>query len=594
MPIEPDDSLRTHPSVARWLAEPRAYFLRERPERRLVVTEHTEAVLHRFSGGRRVSEVLPGADAGVLQALEGVVDAGLLERDDGPPAAVPVCATALAEIGVQWQVSSGARLAPSRLLEGLGLLHPLPPVARSIVAAGDALEHDAVCFPVSAPERQWNPYCGQWYLDLAYPGPGRSARWVQDQLDQATGALWHLVHEVVHAQVAWVSLLGVMGGMDAAGLERLHRAGEGIAYLVGDLELPIDAARDGYFERFWPRAAHMSHAHGVSPVAAVGAMGLGTPEARAEYVRTLYMEPEREPALLLPDRLPERLTAMAVVETELRYARFAADTVQGPWSEHYWESPELRAFREVFVPPAEVEVNGVLLSSIDDLWRHWRAITIDWTPPAPPQLRYLRARMGVQRAAMKVAELRRAVACPRLRVESSTRAALSACLEAEWSALTELFADLRAPDGVRDQDLTAELAARRAALRARLETEAGPVWRFTHPSLRGARLEPGDGLDRFAAGDEQPAVALRGALEHVASEARVFLRHAGPDEASVNACGEATAHLARLENPDVCARRAASTWLSQLVSGDGLALAYPVSWMETRTFVDPAVGFRYR
>ena len=496
-----------------------------------------------------------------------------MTRADG--AAPDHVALALRELGVRYLVAPNKAYGAASIFRAAGLPHPLPePVAR-LVAFGEAARVRVVALGSSPLERQWNPYSGAWYLARTVPKT-TDHRFAYEHVQRGALLLFDAAHELTHASVATVALAGLLSRLDADGRARLHATGEAMAVLVGDLELP--SAIDSYLRAFWPPATQLSHAVAANPSDALAAAGVDGADARAAWVRSLYLDGGR--ALpRVPDAPADRARALACLYEEHLNATKAARTVQPSWQRGDWSAPEIAAWIDGFVPKRApiVRVHGEarVIESVDDLWSVWRALTVAWEPQPDHDVELLE----VQRAALKIAELARAFASPRLLVGDGARDRGSARIEEARRVELEAFA---APRG--------EARARVAALAGDLAAIVGaPHLVFVHPAVTGEAMD-----DRASAGDlaragQCDAKALAAVAAFVDDEASTELEITGR-AAAAELAAEGRLHALRAAS-DVEAARA---WAARVVTERRLLQAVPLAWSTERPFVDPCVGFRHR
>ena len=406
---------------------------------------------------------------------------------------------AFEEFGVSWHVVDGVSYRPSDLLRAGGHGTPLPGPLQRLVEAGDALEHRAVYGDLQAIEKQWHPLCGGWWVDRRstswLPSPGEP-RWLIRHFEAAVKLLFTTVHEVVHAQVGYLGLLGLLGEASDADLMTFHQAGEGLAVLVGDLESHAFLSEDGYFDRLWPPARDASHAVGFDPLPALARAGLSTAAARADWMRGIYLG-DGESLPDLPGERWARAMALGFLTEEHHYARKSTTLIQPAWLARYWSVPEIVGFRERFIPSFPVELRGerkVVVGQVEQLFGLWREATVDWGAAWYACHPYGRTRLAIQRAALKAAELLRAVRSPRFQASASVRARSEQHLVRWYQQLSERFEAFLAPDGERPAAQAAEVGRqvqgeRRALANVLREICGGPVWTFSHPLLTDEELD---------------------------------------------------------------------------------------------------------
>lgn len=545
--------------------------------------------------------------------------------------------TAFQEYALRFLLVPGQRLRSSEVPGAAGLPvgegEGLPSPLRALLARADDLGHDPLVISGADPLlAQWSPYAGAWPLYVEGAFGARlldDHRWVQRAHEAGARALYDALHEATHGAWAAVGLMGVIGGVSLEGLDRFHALSEAAAVLVGDLEGPERLAGSGLWGRHWPASASRSHAVGFSPPAALAAAGLSDPDERARWLFEVYADHRRD-LPTLPEDPGLRAEALAFLVEEGSYAEKVASAVGPAWSRAYWARPELMAFRADFVPPTPVQLPHLRepLLTPDDCARAWRALTLEpWDLP-PLALNHLRARLSLQRRALKVCELESALSSYRVvpvgaegmgGIEEGLRL-LSASREA---LLSELHASLLSPEGARsDEGLSETLARHEAEARALAEGLCGllgEVITFEHPHLdRLPFRELATPLTERAGALDAPrdALTLGAALTLARDEARLYCQHldAAPAQdkakakAEVEAEGEQglydlaervylEAHmlLGALELSPTPARRAeAEGWLSGLERSRQLWLPYPTRWLYERPFVEPLVGFRFR
>jgi hypothetical protein len=432
------------------------------------------------------------------------------------------------------------------------------------------------------------------------PNP-QDHRFLIRQFESAANLAFVAAHELVHANIASLALGGLLGSVDEDGLNELHKVAEGIAVLVGDLELPELFQDSEYLAQFWPPATQTTHGNSLNPVGAFHAAGLPSSDDRAAWVRDLYLEAgEHLPSV--PQGFADRAVSLSMLYEEQRYARKVRDKVLPSWAA-YWRSPELRAFVEHFVPAAptiifRAEGEPVEIRRPEEFFDHWRAVSLDWSPPPDDVGNYWRARIETQRVALRFAELLRAVRSRRWLPFEGEDGRTQRAIARAWEETVRLFEPLRPPLG----RMTAEESAERVAsvvrllsgLRADLVAMAGDgVWRFTHPALTGEAMDDRPAANSFSRYETASADELAQLTKFLDSEATDYYQMTGDTDAAALAAAAHGHSILLGTAPAEAQVNGARDLVRSVVSSHRLKQAFPLEWIDGRPFAEPCTGFRF-
>lgn len=524
------------------------------------------------------------------------------------------------EYATRYLLVPGRRLNQAELLDSIGLDERLPPALEGLLALSDDLGIDALVLTENEPLlKQWNPFSGRWplYTDGAFGAQLLSDhRWLQRAHEAGAKALHSALHEVTHALWASWGQLGLLSYLPRRERGRFHLAAEACAVLMSDIEGHGQLRESGLLERYWPAGRSRSHAVAFSPVEALSASGLDR-ESRAQWLFELYLAQQRElPSL--PEHEGRRAEALAFLIEESSYAEKAEVTVTPAWLRSYWERPELEAYLRDFVPAHPLVLPHLKepISSVEGCVQRWEALTLGASALEAPLRAYLRARLNLQRAALKVCELEGALESYRLVLpEQDQRAAQQLTLEHRDRLLARFRATLSAPSGQmsaeESEELSAEVKDQLKRLEVGLSERCGGLLCLEHPHLdrltytehaTPLKLSPRERLER----DEGPREAseLLSALSLVRGESKVFIQHQReantaryePQVAQAKArFHEAQSLSGRLELEGSEALRAeVEAWLASVQRDRSLWLPYPLQLTSACPFVDPLVGFRFQ
>lgn len=585
--LRSDAMLLAHPDIVH---EPRnAVFLATQPGQRFRLSERGAEVLRHFDTPRRVSESIASLGSNATEFLEQLMARGLLVPASEGLAPSP-SARAHRQFQADWTLTPG-RYRPSSLLASFGL-PPLPTVLNTLVESGDAMGDEVVCMPLDGLSRQWNPYCGQWYASYD-PGLSnvRAQRWLGDRRRAAIEHVYAMSHELAHGALGFLGLCGLMGGASLEAIGELHRAGEGFAYLISDLEVPTELQGSGLLAEYWPAATEVSHAHRGDPLRALRKLGITSPEARAMYACDLYSSEGERPAFAAIPSTVDAEAADAFL-TERRYAQNVKYVVTPTWNTLYWSHPEIARFLRDFVPrcPVSLRAGARPVETLRDLFVHWRDVIA-----APSHLLRerpgLALRIAIQRFALKIAELLRAIKGRAILMPETSRSACAQLLSAEMTALESMFAPLSSLDGDPPSIEPDEIEQRRKSLIDELLAATGhPAWRFRHPIATGEWMDS-QGLRIDLPAEASPETILS-VLQFVRNECELYLKYHGEDAEVEALHAEVSSQVARV-TADASNGGRARAFLAGLKSNDQFKLAYRPEWISTRRFVEPSIGFRF-
>ena len=524
------------------------------------------------------------------------------------------------EYATRYMLVPGRRVNNLELIESIGLDEALPPKLAGLLELSDDLGIDALVLTDSEPLlKQWNPFSGRWplYTDGAFGAQLLSDhRWLQRAHEAGAKALYSALHEVTHTLWASWGQLGLLSLLPRQERARFHLASEACAVLMSDLEGHGQLLESGLLERYWPAGEARSHAVSFSPVAPLKDAGLDR-STRASWLFELYLKGRRD----LP-RLPEheghRVEALAFLIEEASYAEKAALTVTPAWLRSYWERPELEGYLRDFVPahPLELPHLPEPITSVEGCVEQWEALTLGATALEPNQRAYLKARLSLQRVALKVCELEGALESYRLILEEQAqREAHQLVFAQRERLLARLHASLYQPLGkmseAESEERVAEVDSELKQLEVALQARCDGVLCLEHPHLdrlsytehaTPLKLSPREQQAR----EEGPreVAELMSAVGIVRGESKLFFQHHREAKASAyqeqskraeERYHEAQSLIGRLELSDSRELRAeVEGWLSDVQRTRSLWLPYPLQLTSACPFVDPLVGFRYQ
>jgi len=524
------------------------------------------------------------------------------------------------EYATRYMLVPGRRVNNAELIESIGLDEPLPPQLAGLFELSDDLGIDALVLTDSEPLlKQWNPFSGRWplYTEGAFGAQLLSDhRWLQRSHEAGAKALHSALHEVTHTLWASWGQLGLLNLLPRQERARFHLASEACAVLMSDLEGHAQLLNSGLLERYWPASTVQSHAVAFSPVAPLRSSGLDR-ESRASWLFELYLK-ERRDLPGLPEHEGHRIEALAFLIEEASYAEKAEHTMTPAWLRSYWERPELEAYLRDFVPPHPLELPHLSepITSVEGCVAQWEALTVGATALGPTQRAYLKARLSLQRVALKVCELEGALESYRLIMGERAQLEASQLVTAQRAQLlSRLHSSLTAPIGhmseAEAEERVAEVQGELKSLEATLQERCGGLLCFEHPHLdrlsytehaTPLRLSPHERLERGEAPRE--LTALMSALHLARGESKLFFQHhreakesAYQDQSQRAEARfyEAQSLIGRLELSDSSELRAeVERWLSDVQRTRSLWLPYPLQLMSACPFVDPLVGFRYQ
>ena len=517
------------------------------------------------------------------------------------------------EYAMRYLLVPGQQVSAQGAIQSVGYLDPLPPELQRLLERSDLLGHRGLVITESDPLMiQWNPFsgCTPIYTEGAF-GVGLIAnhRWMQGMHEAAVKVLYHVIHESVHAVWAAWGLQGLLSMIPTHKRADFHAMSEACAVLIGDLEAHQLLRDFGTFKRFWPSGDHQSHAVSFSALKALEAAGLGAGQ-RAEWLLSVYLDQVRS----LPQRPDDpglSAEALAFLIEESSYAEKIDLNTTPYWLRYYWDRPEIEAFMRDFVPAAPLILPGIPepISTVDDCRKYWREILLGELTLGSGELAYQRARLSLQRAALRVAELSgvfesyRLCASQAIRDESiqlcaSLRTELLACFQSLFSA----------PRGSLEEEVSRAHIDQAEAHLLKLQTDLmerlGPTLLLEHPHLDELPFrDVAPPLHDRATDEPRAPSELRALLTLISEEAHgthLNIKRAPQYYSEIYQRNQETyleAHrllgaLALDDSADTC--RLITDELRALKRRRALWLSFPLEWITACPFIDPLIGFRYR
>lgn len=522
------------------------------------------------------------------------------------------------EYATRYLLVPGRRIQAHELIESIGLSEALPKDIQAMFHLSDTLGIDALVLTDSDPLlKQWNPFSGRW--SLCTEGAFgvqllNDHRWLQKMHEAGSKALHHALHEITHSLWAVWGQCGLLSLLSKQEQLRFHLAAEACAVLMSDLEGHAHLLDSGLLDRYWPASRSKCHAVGFSPIEALKATGLDS-ETRAQWLFSIYLDHQRS-LPTLPTHPGHRVEALAFLIEEANYADKAELMVTPSWLRSYWGRPEIEDYLRDFVPPHPLKFPYMKaeISTVDACIEHWRALTLGASALSVKERAYLKARLSIQRVALKICELQGVFESYRLVLNEPERAQAKHLLFQQRQEVLELFTQRYfSPLGrMNEEDAQDSVDVHHRLLKqleARLIDLCGSTLSLTHPHL-----------DRLAYAEHTPLLTLStkersenhtvremselvGALHLVKSESKSFLLcHKEEPNVSHQILAqaerrylEASMHLMQLEIKDPQTLRLdIETWLMELQKTRELWLAYPLKLMSVCPFVDPLIGFRFQ
>ena len=538
---------------------------------------------------------------------------------------------ALDEFAAQYVLIPGQRLSVQESLSAIGFHAPLPHALDQLIKSTDQLGHHSLVLTERDPLLvQWNPFMGVTPLltEFALGVAGFSDhRWLQSIHESGIKALFHQIHESVHAQWAAFGLSGGLSLCSQSHRALFHSLAEACAVYIGDIEAPELLRREEVFKDYWPAGAYRSHAIAFCPLEALAESGL-IAEKRAEWLMNLYLSGERT-FPKLPNERGLRAEALAFLIEEGSYADKIDLTTTPQWLRYYWDRPEIEAFMKDFVrsvSPIRLSLaHHKEISTTEDLREQWRVISYgEWFDP--DRENYLKSRLMIQRYALKVAELIGVFKSYRLPIDPTlsqtalkllnhTRDQLLSCLLSHCadSPLSDEItpAQLMSFDA---QAVTEQVSEFMCSLIEGLIELCGPILIIDHPLLDGIpfgdhsaiqhliKLEETEIGERLKllklirsecrssitqlVGEQSINPAIHNYLQEILEQSRAIFRRAQRLIGEINI-------ESNLDSLKILSSEC-DLFFEELIDHRNLHLCYPLSWVQAAPFIDPLIGFRYR
>ena len=162
---------------------------------------------------------------------------------------------AFEEFAAQFVLIPGQKLNAREALNAIGLHKALNPSIDQLFESNDLIHHDHLVLTERDPLLvQWNPFsgCTPLLTDYALGVTGYADhRWLQSIHEAAIKALYHQIHECVHAQWAAFGLSGGLAVLSHHQRAQFHSLAEASAVYIGDIEGPELLCAAEIFKEFF-------------------------------------------------------------------------------------------------------------------------------------------------------------------------------------------------------------------------------------------------------------------------------------------------------------------------------------------------------
>ena len=521
---------------------------------------------------------------------------------------------AFIEFAVRYLLIPGQLTSATESIKALGIDIPLPKLIESLLHLTDALGHRGLVLTESdALLVQWNPFSGMTPIITTHAMGSAGFddhRWLQGMHASSVKVLYDQIHESVHAIWAAFGLCGGLSIIPRQQRGKFHNLAEANAVYIGDIEAHEALLDAGFFKSFWPSGAMRSHAVAFSALKGLKAVGLEG-DKRADWLLKVYLDGESSlPSL--PDTRSLRAEMLSFLIEETSYAE-KIDLITTPnWMRYYWGRPEIDDFVKDFVPPTTFKLpDGSSLNTLTSLRSHWRSILQGTGWFHEDDVHFIRARLHIQRSALKVCELLSVFYSYRLQLAPEAITNAQRITQETRDQLLSLFLnDVReltpsshgAFTEERSIEVIDEVDQILANLQAKLLEVCGSCLILSHPYIDG--LPFGESISSLKNPDQFPRDVgeLIQCFTTICEEHKSMINQLKGQPTftdELHRCHEGylAAHqwLGRLNIDDQTdTLLEAQAFLDQLLKSRALWLVYPLSWMTVAPFIDPLIGFRYR